>query len=103
MRFLFQVKQALALSNLALENGRVESLDVEPFDIITSRAFASLKKFTNLSQGLVAPTGEFWAMKGVSPNEELSEIEKHYIVVQHLELEVPGVEGKRCLIKLRRR
>lgn len=101
IRFLFQVKQALGLTNLQLENGRVETLDTEPFDIITSRAFASLKKFTDLCHPLLVEDGEFWAMKGISPNEELSEIEKHYIVVQHLNLDVPGVDGERCLIKLR--
>ena len=101
IRFLFQVKQALGLKNLSLENARVESLNVESFDIITSRAFASLKNFTSLTKNLIAENGEFWAMKGLSPNEELREIEKHYIVVEHLDLRVPGVEGQRCLIKLR--
>lgn len=101
IRFLFQVKQALGLENLSLENARVESLDEAPFDIITSRAFSSLKKFTELTHSLLADNGEFWAMKGVSPKEELSEIEKHYIVVEHLNLDVPGVDAERCLIKLR--
>lgn len=102
MRFLFQVCQQLGLDNVQLENCRVESIQLDHgFDIITSRAFASLKKFTNLTQHLIAPDGEFWAMKGVFPSEELSEIEKHYIVVEHHALAVPNVDGERCLIKLR--
>lgn len=103
MRFLFQVCQQLNLDNVTLENCRVEQLAREDgFDIITSRAFASIKKFTDITDHLLADKGEFWAMKGVFPKEELSEMKKHYIVVEHLSLEVPNVEGERCLIKLRR-
>lgn len=103
VRFLFQVKQSLGLENLRLENARVESIEAEAYDIITSRAFASLAKFTDLTKGLVAKNGEFWAMKGQFPLEELSEIEKHYIVTEHIDLAVPGVDGERCLIKLKAR
>ncbi len=104
IRFLFQVKQALGLANLQLENRRVESLPSSPgFDRIVSRAFASLARFTGLCEHLLSDTGEFWAMKGVHPLQELSEIEKHYIVVEQRDLNVPGVEGERCLIKLRKR
>ena len=42
-RFLFQVKTELCLSNVQVENTRVESYQPESlFDIVVSRAFASL-------------------------------------------------------------
>jgi 16S rRNA (guanine527-N7)-methyltransferase len=101
MRFLFQVKQSLALDNVSIENRRVEAFKPEPpFDLIISRAFASIKKFTDISGHALKAKGEFWAMKGVYPEQELSEIEKHYIVAGHHSLCVPGVVGERCLIRL---
>jgi len=101
MRFLFHVCQTLGLTNVELENRRVESFEPEiPFDVVISRAFASIKKFTDLTAHLLKPEGEFWAMKGVFPEQELSEMEKHYIVAKHQSLCVPSVDGERCLIRI---
>ena len=101
VRFLFQVCQSLGLRNVQLENARVESFQPDVlFDLVVSRAFASVKKFTDLSAHLLKPDGEFWAMKGIFPEQELSEMEKHYIVAQHQTLCVPGVDGDRCLIRI---
>lgn len=103
MRFLFQVCQSLGLTNVSLENCRVEALQAEqPFDVVISRAFASLKKMTDLCNHLLHIEGQFWAMKGVFPQQELSEIEKHYIVAEHHTLLVPNVEGERCLLILKK-
>jgi len=102
VRFLFQVCQSLELSNVELKNCRVESLQpAEKFDVVVSRAFASLEKFTSITSHLLQPEGEFWAMKGLYPEQELSELEKHYIVVGHHSLRVPGLDGERCLIRIK--
>ncbi len=102
MRFLFQVKTALGLDNVELENCRVEAYTPEnPFDIVISRAFASIANFTSLCEHLVGSEGQFWAMKGLFPGEELSELQKHYIVHQHHHLGVPGLDCERCLIQIR--
>ena len=103
IRFLFQAKTELGLTNISLENNRVEQFTPEHrFDIVFSRAFASVKKFTDLCEHLLAEQGQFWAMKGVFPEQELSEMEKHYIVAQDHRLSFPGLEGERCLIQIQK-
>lgn len=103
MRFLFTVKQELGLNNVTIENRRVESfIPAVLFDGVTSRAFASLKDMTTLCEHLLTSNGKFWAMKGVFPSDELSELAKHYIVVDRHELTVPGVDGERCVVVLQK-
>lgn len=98
-RFLFQVKQELMLDNITIVNERVETFQPEqPFDVVISRAFASLLEMTERCKHLLNPAGRFYAMKGIFPQSELREIEKHYIVVSSHQLTVPGVEGERCLL-----
>lgn len=100
-RFLFQVKQALGLDNVAIVHSRVESYQPDtPFDGVISRAFASVHTMIEGCEHLLNPDGHFYAMKGVFPQAELSEVEKHYIVVASHPLTVPGVEGQRCLLVL---
>ena len=101
IRFLYQVKQSLNLDNVSLENLRVEKfLPKVPFDIVVSRAFASIKDMTSLCQHLLADHGHFWAMKGIFPEEELRELEKKLVVEDNHNLNVPGLTGDRCLVIL---
>ena len=103
-RFLFQVKQELKLENVTIVHQRVESHQPEQtYDTVISRAFASLEDMVDGCDHLLSPDGRFFAMKGVFPESELREIEKHYIVVASHPLTVPGVEGERCLLILGRR
>ena len=101
VRFLFQVVQELGLANVQLSHSRVEEASyTEAYDVVISRAFATIAKFAQLAAPLIGDRGQLWAMKGVFPSQELSEIEKHYIVKAHHQLDVPDVEGERCLIQL---
>ena len=101
-RFLFHVKQALKLDNVQIENCRVESYQpVECYDGVVSRAFASLKDMVDGCAHLLTENGKFWAMKGVFPDHELSELEKHYMVEASYSLQVPGVDGERCLVVIK--
>ncbi|MFT5085256.1 MAG: 16S rRNA (guanine527-N7)-methyltransferase [Lentisphaeria bacterium] len=106
-RFLFQVKQSLALANVSIENTRVEHHRPDDknsnllHDGVLSRAFTSLAQMTSFCKHLITPEGEFWAMKGVYPKHELSELEKHYIVVDCHRLQVPGDIGERCLVHIK--
>lgn len=101
MRFLFQVKTELGLDNVSLEATRVEQFaPPSGFDIVISRAFSSLQSFTHLCRHLLKDNGQYWAMKGIFPDEELSEMGKHYIVIEHHALSVPGLDDKRCLLRL---
>lgn len=100
-RFLFHVKQQLGLQNLQIENCRVEAhRPAVLYEGVISRAFASLADMTQCCAHLLTPGGHFWAMKGVYPAAELSQIQKHYIVQRSIPLQVPGVDAERCLLVL---
>lgn len=101
-RFLFQVKTTLQLSNVAIENTRVEAYQPDKkFAIVISRAFASLHDMVTGAAHLLEEQGRFWAMKGIFPEKELRDCEKHAIVDAVTELVVPNVEGERHLLILK--
>ncbi len=101
IRFLFQVINELGLKNVQVQNVRVEAFKpVDNFDVIISRAFASIIDFVSCSSHLLTEKGQFWAMKGQNPVDELSQIKKHYIVASFQPLLVPGLDAERCLIRL---
>lgn len=101
--FVRQVAGELALPNLHAEHARVEALKARPFDVITSRAFASLPDFVRLTQPLLAPGGVWVAMKGKRPDDEIAALPAS-IEVFHVEpLTVPGLDAERCLVWMRPR
>lgn len=101
-RFLFQVTSSLALKNVTIINDRVERVDVSDlFDMVMSRAFASLGDMTKWCAHLLASDGCFLAMKGRYPKEELAEISDHYELIRSIKLDVPGIEGERHLLKIK--
>lgn len=102
-RFLFQVKLDLGLTNVSIENQRVENFKPPRlFSGIISRAFASLKDMVDGCEHLLEPEGRFWALKGVYPEAELSDLPKHYNVESCRTLEVPGCDGQRHLLEIAR-
>lgn len=97
--FLTQVKAELQLGNVQVHTGRVESLqERQLFDVITSRAFASLHDFVQWSHHLLQPGGCYIAMKGVMPDEEMAQLPPGWAVQKTQVLHVPGVEAERHLI-----
>lgn len=99
--FLRQVAAELRLKNLLAVHARVEGLRVEPFDLVISRAFASLADFTRWTHRHVAKGGCWLAMKGRQPVEELAELPDTIEVFHVEQLWVPGLEAQRCLIWMR--
>ena len=100
-RFLFQARTALGLDNVTIVNDRVEAYHpANPFDMIVSRAFASLADMTHWCQHLRAPQGCFLAMKGQYPADEIAAIEQHFRVAASWPLQVPGVDAERHLLQL---
>jgi 16S rRNA (guanine527-N7)-methyltransferase len=98
--FIGQVAAALRLPNLRGIHARVENLQ-EAYDVVTSRAFASLADFTQWSASSLAPHGVWMAMKGKHPEAELAELPSK-VEVFHVEpLNVPGLDAERCLIWMR--
>ena len=99
--FVRQAAGTLGLKNLQAAHARVESLADLPFDLITSRAFASLADFTRLSRPLLLPTGCWMAMKGKRPQAELDELPADIDVFHVEQLTVPHLNAERCLVWMR--
>jgi 16S rRNA (guanine527-N7)-methyltransferase len=73
------------------------------FDVITSRAFASLADFVALTDAALAPGGVWMAMKGHVPHEEMAALPSA-IEMFHVEpLRVPGLDAERCVVWMRRK
>lgn len=101
--FLTQAKAELQLSNLTVHTGRVEQLVTEPsFDVITSRAFAALTDFVNLSGHLLCTGGKMIAMKGPAFESELTTLPTAWRIDLSEKLFVPAITGERYLITLMR-
>jgi 16S rRNA (guanine527-N7)-methyltransferase len=98
--FIKQAALALKLPNLAGLHARVESI-TKPFDVICSRAFASLADFANWSVGALAQQGVWMAMKGRHPADELLNLPKNIAMFHVEQLKVPGLEAERCVLWLR--
>lgn len=98
--FIQQAAGELGLKNLRGVHARVESL-TGPFDVVCSRAFASLVDFTAWSRSALAPAGVWLAMKGKHPADELAALPAQ-VQVFHVEaLSVPGLQAERCLVWMR--
>jgi 16S rRNA (guanine527-N7)-methyltransferase len=95
--FVQQVAAELKLPNLRGVHARVESLAGQ-FDIVSSRAFASLPDFFNGSAQLVAPNGLWLAMKGKVPSDELAMLPANVDVFHVEQLSVPGLDAERCIV-----
>ena len=101
--FLRQAAIELGLNNIAVHSGRVEQYHPDTgFAAITSRAFAELADFVSLSKHLLAPGGRWLAMKGVRPEEEMARLPDDVGVDAAYPLTVPGINGERHLVVLRR-
>jgi len=98
--FIKQAALALKLPNLAGLHARVESIS-QPFDVVCSRAFASLLDFTSWSSGALAPHGVWMAMKGKHPHDELEALPKNVTMFHVEQLQVPGLQAERCILWLR--
>lgn len=99
--FIKQVALELKLPNLTGLHARVESIN-SPFDVICSRAFASLFDFTQWSASALAPAGIWMAMKGKHPADELAALPAEVEVFHVEQLQVPGLHAKRCVVWMRK-
>ena len=101
--FLQQAAIELGLTNISVHCGRVEQYHPDfGFAAITSRAFASLADFTGLSRHLLATGGRWLAMKGSWPQDEIDGLPAGVQVEAVHWLRVPGVDGERHLVVLKR-
>lgn len=98
--FIQQVAAALRLPNLQGIHARVENL-TQTFDVVSSRAFASLVDFTAWSRQALAPDGIWLAMKGKVPHDEVQALPPTVQVFHVEHLAVPGLDAERCVLWLR--
>jgi 16S rRNA (guanine527-N7)-methyltransferase len=98
--FIQQVAATLKLPNLKGLHARVESL-TQPYDVVCSRAFASLIDFTTWSKSALASHSVWMAMKGKHPDQELAVLPESVKVFHVEQLQVPGLDAERCIIWLR--
>ncbi|WP_415754003.1 16S rRNA (guanine(527)-N(7))-methyltransferase RsmG [Pseudomonas leptonychotis] len=102
-RFLTQVKLELKLANLQVIHSRVEEFQPEQsFSGICSRAFSSLEDFSNWTRHLGDVNTQWLAMKGVHPDDELQALPADFSLTATHVLKVPGCQGQRHLLILRR-
>ena len=95
--FVQQVAVSLKLPNLRGLHARVESL-ADPYQVICSRAFASLPDFVIWSRAALAEGGVWMAMKGKHPQGEIDALPAD-VKVFHVEpLTVPGLDVERCMV-----
>lgn len=98
--FIQQVAATLRLPNLKGLHARVETL-TQPYDVVCSRAFASLLDFTTWSKAALASHGVWMAMKGKHPDQELAVLPQEVNVFHVEQLQVPGLDAERCIIWMR--
>jgi 16S rRNA (guanine527-N7)-methyltransferase len=99
--FIQEAAAQLRLANLRGVHDRVENL-TGPYDVISSRAFASLPDFVAWSAGALAEQGVWLAMKGKRPENELAELPPTATVFHVEQLHVPELDAERCIVWLRR-
>lgn len=100
IRFIKQVASELGLKNLTPVANRIEEHDGN-YEVITSRAFASLADFVQHSQGKLADNGVICAMKGVEPVDEMRLLQNDWQITTQA-LHVPKLNEARHLIVLQR-
>ena len=100
--FVQQSAAQLQLGNLKGVHDRVENL-AGPYDVIASRAFASLPDFVNWSTDALAEQGIWLAMKGKHPAEEIAALPPQAEVFHVEQLSVPELEAERCIVWMRKR
>ncbi len=102
--FIQQVAASLRLPNLRGIHARVESLTAEQgggYDVVCSRAFASLVDFSTWSRMALKPDGVWMALKGKHPADELAALPASVAVFHVEQLQVPGLGAERCIVWLR--
>ena len=102
-RFLTHFKHLHQLENVEIFNQRCEKFSpVKKYDIVLSRAFASLTEMLEGCQKIVTSGGVFVAMKGTYPQTELDAMPTHYSLINCEILQVPGLDAKRHLLTVKK-
>lgn len=99
VRFLRQVIAEMKIGNAQALQSRVEE-HAARYDVVTSRAFATLADMLEWSGQLAVEGGEFLAMKGVRPDAEIAALPAGFKAVEVLPLAVPFLDEERHLVRI---
>lgn len=100
--FLRQCIAMCRLSNATAQHFRIEKMqDDKGFDVITSRAFASLKDMIDWTRHLLASNGYWLAMKGKYPQAEIDELPQDVELVSVKKVSLGSKQLDRHLLVLK--
>jgi 16S rRNA (guanine527-N7)-methyltransferase len=89
----------LGLDNVEVFHGRAEQYQPDrQFAQISSRAFTALENLVIWCGHLLADDGQFLAMKGQFPDDEVAALSAPWQVQSSIPLQVPGTTGDRHLL-----
>lgn len=100
-RFLREAARTLALTNVRVEQSRVEDARGQ-FDCVTARAFATLGDMLRMGGHLLAPDGIWIALKGQLSKEEILGVPSGFVVADVTALAVPGLGAARQVAIVKR-
>lgn len=101
IRFIKQVVHELNIKNVTAVQSRVEEFQPkEKFDTVLSRAFASMTDMVEWCHHLPCENGQFLALKGQLPEDEIAQLPDWCNVIGVKALKVPELEGERHLVIL---
>lgn len=102
-RFLFQVKLALKLGNITIENCRIEHYQSpRQIDMVMCRAFSSLEDTVSKTQQLLRMGSKLLAMKGRYPDQEIEQLPADFVVTSIAKSGIPGSDSQRHVIEISR-
>jgi 16S rRNA (guanine527-N7)-methyltransferase len=102
-RFLTQAKVDLGLKNIEVVHARCDDYQFTGFDTIVSRAFSSIAVMLANTQHLIAADGQFLAMKGIYPEQEIQDIPPGFIVVGVHKIIIKGLAAERHVVCIQRK
>lgn len=101
-QFVTQAVGILGLKNVKVVQERVEKYQpAQKFDTLITRAFAGIADMLSGAGHLCNARGQFLAMKGVYPQEEIAGMPAGFQLDKTEALHVPGLDGARHLVIIR--
>jgi 16S rRNA (guanine527-N7)-methyltransferase len=99
LRFIRQAIAELGLNNVEVVHERMQEYQpAQAFDMVISRAVASLEVLYRQANHVVAPGGRMLFMKGTLPEDEMNNFAPGRQALQIEHLQVPGLDAERHLI-----
>ncbi len=102
-RFMRECLRQLAPPKVSVHEQRAQALAAGAgFSQVVSRAYTELADFVSSTRQIIADDGRWLAMKGKRPDAEIARLPADIAVEAVHRLDVPGADGERHLVVLRR-